>query len=983
MKLTLTSILIALTIAVNSQIKPFGTYKQYFEQGLYLLLEDNYELAKDNFEAAYKIDSSSANVNYQMGICYLNSARKKSIAENYFAKAIKNISRTYNADSPDEKTAPPLAHLYYGKALHINYKFDEAITQYDEFARYTDSKSKDWKAMIAREKATTLLAKEAVAAPLNLKIENLGDSINSQYPEYSPVLSADERTIIYTTRRPNSTGGLIGTDGQYYEDIVISYKDDLGRWSKPVSLSSNVNTPGHEASINLSPDGQTLIVYKGEGGNGNIYYTTYDGKDWTTLKDFGSDINTKYFESHACLNADGTVLFFSSDRPRGFGGRDIYRCVKLPNGNWSKALNMGATVNTPNDEDGAFLHPDGQTFFFASKGAKSIGGYDIFFATLVNDDDGVKLIDITNMGFPINTTDDDVFYVTSPDGKRGYYTSAKEGGFGEKDIYRLSIADTKENNLALFKGQIIPADGEPLPTGLNVIVKEKESGKVVGTYLPKLANGTFATILPPGKEYNFSYQSANGEEFYNEDIFVTNDLTYREINSEVNLEPVKLIGKVKAKQKSILLNSIVLENSRTKKVVPGAKITLEEVGGETKTFDANENGRYEGIGLQLEKKYTIYAEHEGVKSPLANISTVGAQSGKIINQILYVKPSAKKATSKELMLGVVVKNSKTLKAIPNASLTLKDSDGENYNVTTNEKGEVQGIELSPDTKYELIASSDGSVSKTKTISTQGIKGTKRFTQTLLLDTDSKPAEAPKFEKLSLRKKQTSNKLLLGVIVRNSKTQRIIPNVKITLVDADGEFYDVTTNERGKITGIELSPNTKYEVSGVSANGNASNKQMFSTGSANKLKKITKTLYIDQPDDAPEESTKTTGNVDLAVNYEIFYKYNRNQIDQEDEAWINFINNVVESSKTKVVRIAINSSASKVPTRKFKSNQQLSNLRAKNLQNKIIESFTEKGGKKSKLLFTRTAVVGGPKYKGDWNLGKEKYEKHQFAKAKIK
>jgi hypothetical protein len=985
MRFILTSILIVLTLAVSSQIKPSGTYKEYFEQGLYLLLEDNYELAKDNFEAAYKIDSSSANINYQMGICYLNSARKKSIAENYFAKAVKNISRTYKADSPDEKSAPPLAHFYYGKALHVNYKFDDAITQYDEFARYTDAKSKDWKAMVAKEKATTLLAKEAVAAPLNLKVENLGDSINSQYPEYSPVLSADERTLIYTTRRPNSTGGEIGSDGQYYEDIVISYKDDVGRWSKPVSLSSNVNTPGHEASINLSPDGQTLIVYKGESGNGDIFYTTYDGKDWTTLKDFGSDINTKYFESHACLNADVTVLFFASDRPGGFGGRDIYRCVKLPNGNWSKALNMGATVNTPNDEDGAFLHPDGQTFFFASKGAKSIGGFDIFFATLINDDDGVKLIDITNMGVPINTPDDDVFYVTSPDGKRGYYTSAKEGGFGEKDIYRLSIADTRENNLALFKGQIIPAEGEPLPNGLNVIVKEKESGKVVGTYLPKLANGTFATILPPGKEYNFSYQAANGDEFYNEDIFVTNDLTYREIKSEVNLEPVKLIGKVKAKQKSILLNTIVLENSRTKKVVPGAKIMLEEVGGETKTFEANENGRYEGIGLQLEKKYNVYAEHEGIKSPLANISTVGAQSGKIINQILYVKPSAKKATSKELMLGVIVKNSKTFKIIPNATITLKDADGENYNVTTNEKGEVQGIELSPDTKYELSASSsNGSVSKTKTISTQGVKGSKRFMQTLLLDdTESKSPEAPKFEKLSLRKKETSNKLLLGVIVRNSKTLKIIPNVKITLVDADGEYYDVTTNEKGEITGIELSPNTKYEVSGVSSNGSASTRQVFSTGNATKLKKITKTLYIDQPDDVPEESTKTTSNADLAVNYEIFYKYNRNQIDQEDDVWINFINNVVESSKTKIVRIVINSSASKVPTRKFKSNQQLSSLRAKNLQNKITEAVTAKGGEKNKLLFTRKAVVAGPKYKGDWNLGKEKYEKHQFAKAKIK
>lgn len=1094
MKLFISTLLITLTLVGNSQVKPDGTYKDYFQEGLYLLLENNYETAKDNFEAAYKLDSSSANIYYQLGICYFNSALKKQKAEYFFSKAVKNISRTYQVDSPTEKAAPPLALLYYGKALHINYKFDEAIAQFDEFSKYMDAKSKDWQKMAAKEKAASKMAKEIVGNPLNLQIDNLGDSVNSPYPEYAPVLSADERTIIFTTRRPNSTGGLLTPDGQYFEDIVVSYKDNNDVWSKPVSLSANVNTPGHEASINLSPDGQTLIVFKGNVGSGNIYYTTYDGKDWTALQEFGSDVNTNYFESHACLNVDGSVLFFTSDRPGGYGGRDIYRCVKLPNGNWSKALNMGPTVNTEYDEDGAFMHPDGKTFFFASKGDKTIGGFDIMFATLTEEN---TLVDITNMGYPINTPDDDVFYVTSPDGKRGYFTSDKEGGFGEKDIYKLSIAESKEAFLALFKGQIIPADGEKMPENLTIIVREKESGKIVGTYLPKLANGTFATILPPGKEYNFSYQSNGGEEFYNEDVFVTNELTYREIKREVNLEPVKLIGKVKAKDKGIILNLITLETSKNKKPVSGTKITLTELDGQTKTFTANSKGRYEGVNLQENKKYTVLAELGELKSTTYTINTTGVKSGKIINQILYIKPTVKKPTSKELMLGVIVKNSKTLKMIPNANITLTDADGEDYDVTTNDKGEIKGIELSPDTKYEIKASSEGSVSDKQTISTQGISK-KRFMKTLFIDPEEK-GESPKFEKLNLRKKQTSKELLLGVIVKNSKTLRMIPNVKITLIDADGEYYDVTTNDKGEIKGIELSPDTKYQLHAVSNDGTMSNKQTFSTEGVKGSKRFMKTLFIDQDDadntpiferltlrkkatsnklllgvivrnaktlkiipnvkitliDADGEYYDVTTNekgeikgIELSpdtryelsaisedgsiisdkqqfstegvkgrknfnktlylnlepgttdteeptpvmeggnasgtsFDFEIYYKYNRNIPENEDAIWISFIDKVSNLSKTQVVKIGINASASKVPTRAFKGNQDLANRRATNLQNKIIDAVAGKGGQKENLKFSRKAIVGGPAYKGDWDLGREKYEKHQFAKAKIK
>ena len=615
---------------ISAQL-PSGSYTDYFREGMFLVGEENYDVALKNFLEAYKLDSTSANLNFNIGFCYLNSSFNKGLAEKYLAKSITKISKNYSNDSPSEKSAPPLAHFYYAKALHFNYKFDEALAQYDFFDREY-ARDKKTKEDVAFFKAQTIYAKELIAAPINVKIENLGDSINSEYPDYSPVLSADESTIIYTTRRNTSTGGERTPDGRFYEDIVISYKDMNGKWSSPKSIGQFVNTNGHEGSINLTPDGQTLIVYKDDGGNGNVYFSTWDGKEWSSLQSFGSDINTKYWDSHACLSADNNTLYFVSDRPGGFGGRDIYRCVKLPTGAWSKATNVGPTINTKYDEDGPFIHPDGVTLIFASNGHKSMGGFDIFFTTIEEDK---KFSEPVNMGYPINTPDDDVFFVTSPDGKRGYFSSATAGGFGEKDIYTMFIPDAKEKPLALFKGAIVPAEGEKLPDDIEIIVTNKETGELVGRYRPK-ENGTFATILAPNKNYTFSYQ-IKGQEFYSEDLFVSNDISYQEIKKEINLDPVNLLGSLKANNKGIVLNTIVLNNPKDKQPVPNAKITLKEKGASEVVFDSDANGKKDGTQLVADKSYSLFAELNGKKSSASTFNTNGVKGNKVITQIIYLE----------------------------------------------------------------------------------------------------------------------------------------------------------------------------------------------------------------------------------------------------------------------------------------------------------------------------------------------------------
>lgn len=885
MKVFYSLIFISCTLFLSAQTKP-ASYKDYFLEGSFQLLEGDEDKAQQNFELAYQLDSSSSNINYMLGVCYLQNPLMKSKAEPLLAVAVKHVSRTYKTDDASEKDAPPLALYYYGEALHVNYKFDEALASYEQFKQYVDPKDKEYLKMLQKGVTTTKLAKEIASQPLNVMITNLGDSVNSPFPEYSAVLSADERTIIFTTKRPTTTGGLKTENGSYFEDIVISYKDDNGKWSKPVPLSNNVNTISHEASINLTPDGQTLIVYRNDPntknpeGDGNIYYTTFDGKDWSPLKEFGSNVNSPFMESHACLSADGNVLFFSSERPGGYGGKDIYRCIKLPNLKWSKALNMGSLINSEYDEDGGFIHPDGQTFFFASNGPKSIGGYDIMFATLNTEDN--KFSNVLNIGYPINTTEDDIFYVTSPDAKRGYFSSAKAGGLGDKDLYMISIAEAKETFLALFKGQLIPAEGEPLPDNIQIIVTDKQSNEIIGTYRPKLVNGTFSTILPPGKEYNFSYQTDNGEEFYNEDVFVSNDVSYQEIKREVALEPVRLVGKIKVSSKAITLNTIILKDSRNKKPIPGAKITLIEQGGATQLFDANAEGKYDGIALQPEKLYTLFAEFESKKSATVDISTVGTKSAKIINQVIYIEGKAEKFTSKELLLDISVKHPKSKKPAANANISLTDADGVKYETTTDTKGLVKGIELTPKTKYFVVAYKDGFISEVETFSTGAISEGKTYTQNLFVAfEDSVPVAAVATK---------------TAISHTSETVKVLP----------------------------------------------------------------------------------------ATDYEFYYKYGRKVINESDQTWINFIDNIVDLTKSRpVVVITLKSSASRVPSRSKGGNAALASVRGKNLEKLIRSSLEAKGIDKSKFKFVKTSTVGGPKYRGDWKVGRKKYEKHQYVKARAK
>ncbi|MBN8702435.1 MAG: PD40 domain-containing protein [Bacteroidetes bacterium] len=598
-----------ISIVVTAQPK---TYKDYFVEANYLILEDNYKKALDNFLFAYDLDSTGANINYNIGQCYLKTSAQKKNALYYLQQAVAmGVTENYNPLDYKEKNAPVTVYYYLGRAYHLNGLYDKAIENFEKYKSYLKQPKnaaliKDTDHQIEMCKN----AKELIAMPTRIKITNLGDSINSEFPEYSPVVSADESMLIYTSRRPGSTGGEIGVDDQFYEDIYVSVKGKDDRWSTPVSIGESINTNGHEATISLSADGMQLFIYKDDNGDGNIYVSNLLGDTWSSPVKMGSDINSTYWEPSICVTPDGNTLYFVSDRKGGLGGRDIYRCVRLPNGEWSKALNLGPSINTEYDEDGPFIHPDRVTLFFSSKGHKSMGGFDLFYATKT--DSGWT--SPTNLLPPINTPDDDIFYMASTDGRRAYFSSLREDGFGDKDIYMLELEDApKVDPVALVIGRLVADQGSTLPNNIDIRVVNTETNEQA-LFKANIKSGKYVLPLVPGKSYNVSYKVGDAE-FYNETINVPTGTDYQEIQKELLLDPVNLKGVMKEAPKQDLKHINELPKDKTPQSNAEAKNKIADT--EKKAGDStpiNYGQEVYKVRISSVKKPAAYDAFKGLKN---------------------------------------------------------------------------------------------------------------------------------------------------------------------------------------------------------------------------------------------------------------------------------------------------------------------------------------------------------------------------------
>ena len=585
--------------------------KEKMTEALYLMDEKRFSEALPLLEELYENDKENANINFNIGVAILNSNEVKSKAKAlpYLKTASENTSPNYRAFNHREKRAPVDTWYYLGQAQHSQNDFDAAQASFEKFRTFINDKHFLWEEIDKSIKMAEY-AKKAIKNPVNIVSTNLGGKLNSFYADYSPVVRIDESAIYFTSRRlrkDSSNANIFDPiDGKLYEDIYVSFNEEEG-WSEPNLL--NINTIGHEATINLSIDGKTLFIYKDENGNGELFYSKLEDdsagiETWSEPQKFGSDINSDAYETHVAISPDQKTLYYVSDREGGLGGKDIYYCNRLPTGNWALSQNLGDIINTKYDEDGVFMHPDGKTLYFSSNGHNSMGGYDIMSSILT--DSGWTTP--KNIGYPINSVDDDVFFVTTPDGKRAYYSSFKEDGYGEKDIYMLQLLDAEESNLTLYRGEFTFVDRFVPPEGAQVTITNNNTGELVGIYTPRQRDGQFSAILAPNNSYHFVYE-ADEYETYEEDIYVPEGTSYQEIYKDIKLKPVR-VGKgmtsiVPAMMEKADVSGVI---SKIDQPLANTRMVLyDENGNKLQQTETDQNGEFTFKQLDPSKTYLVKA----------------------------------------------------------------------------------------------------------------------------------------------------------------------------------------------------------------------------------------------------------------------------------------------------------------------------------------------------------------------------------------
>ncbi len=538
------------------QLKFFVNKNHYLPNGINELQgagQDGFQAALAEYLQANTFNSNCALLNFRIAVCYYNISAQKLMGLAYVQKAVKLVP-----------TVDPMAQYYLGRLLHLQAQWDDAITAYRAYLATLNGNPTDNRDKIAdmnRKIQECINGKELQKNPQRVFIDNLGPTVNTSDPEYTPLITADESEMLFTSRRANSTGGLKDEDGQFFEDL---YQTNYvaGKWTPPVNLGKPVNTNDHDATAGLSPDGQKLYVYRPTHG-GDLYESELKGSVWTEPERMNKNINSDGHESSVSVSFDGKKLYYISDKDGGVGNRDIWVSEMDPKGKWGVSTNIGAPINTIYGEEGVFIHPDGKTIYFSSQGHNSMGGYDIFKSEFK---DG-KWGEPVNLGWPINGPDDDVFFVISANGKHGYYASNKSDGQGEKDIYKITFlgdekplalssednllagiaqpvktveaakpVEIKTANVTILKGTVTDM-ATKLPLGAQIEIVDNELNTTIATFTANSSTGKYLVSLPSGKNYGIAVKM-DGYLFHSENFDIPIVAQYQEVTKDVELEKI-------------------------------------------------------------------------------------------------------------------------------------------------------------------------------------------------------------------------------------------------------------------------------------------------------------------------------------------------------------------------------------------------------------------------------------------------------------
>lgn len=421
-----------LLLPVTAQAQEYQeVLRNIFNEGEYWLLDESYPDALAEYQKLYTRGyENNANINYRIGICYLNIPGQKEQSIPYFEKAVKNLTPRYKEIFKETK-APYDAWLYLGNAYRINNQLDKAVEAYNTYKGLLDDPDSEEAAYADQQIEAANHAKQAMDNPVYLIKQHFPEPINTARADFNPVVSYDESILLYMTSLP------------FYDAIKICRKVD-GAWSEPRQITAELE-PESKLFINsISHDGKELYLNQEDNFNSDIYTSRYEEGRWSKAIPLNNEINTKFWESHACISGDGKELYVASNRKNGQGGMDIWVSTMGPEG-WTEPRDLGPVINTELNEDNPFISDDGKILYFASQGHYSLGGFDIFRSERLPDGGWSEP---ENLGYPINTTDDDLFFMPVDDGKYGYQSLFASDNLGSRDIYRYQIFNNEADYLA-------------------------------------------------------------------------------------------------------------------------------------------------------------------------------------------------------------------------------------------------------------------------------------------------------------------------------------------------------------------------------------------------------------------------------------------------------------------------------------------------------------------------------------------------------
>ncbi|MBI4931678.1 MAG: PD40 domain-containing protein [Bacteroidetes bacterium] len=478
----------------------------------------DYRSALNKYKEVEKNRPNDGAVHFYIGECYYMMKTYEDALDEL--EKAKSLNPSATAELP----------LLLGKTYHMRSLIDKALDELNIYRKsIADNSKKITESEVDVEIAQCNVAKELMSKPVNVKLISLVD-INSQYDDKGPVLTNADKTIIFTSRRPADDKSKTDTEGDYgfYDDVYESYWSDEKRtWLSAEPIRGPINTPGYDAVTSISPDGTMMFLYRNdpaEARGGEIFLSrkATSGK-WKTPEILLKPVNTSYYEDAACISPDGNTLYFISERPGGLGRGDIYESKKAGEV-WAEPVNIGAPVNTPFDENGLYLLPDGKTLFFCSNGPASMGSYDIFKTTLGSDG---KWTSPVNVGCPINSVAMETKFVMTADKKTAYIASVRDSGLGERDIVMIDISNydvmTAVNILSIttistLKGKVMSSDSAHAALFVEIRIIDKATGAQV-TMTKSGEDGSYSIEFPGDKQYILEIKP-DGYQKFSEEISV-------------------------------------------------------------------------------------------------------------------------------------------------------------------------------------------------------------------------------------------------------------------------------------------------------------------------------------------------------------------------------------------------------------------------------------------------------------------------------